>query len=111
MKTGESYVKVLENRCLFQVEEGVIRIHGVVQDMAVYIGENEENGVLRAGQSLQQFADIRGSDDCRRISVMRNDIMSLPAKELRCPKLVALSLGVNEGLKEIQKHFYSTSPL
>jgi hypothetical protein len=26
LKTGESYVKLLENRCLFQVEEGGIRV-------------------------------------------------------------------------------------
>jgi disease resistance protein RPS2 len=78
LKTGESYVKLLENRCLFQVKGGVITVHDVVHDMAIYIGENEENCVLRAGQSLQHFPDIPASDNCRRISVMGNDIKSLP---------------------------------
>ena len=105
LKTGESYVKLLENRCLFQVKGGVISVHDVVHDMAIYIGENEENCVLRAGQSLKHFPDIPASDNCRRISVMGNDIKSLPA-ELRCPNLVSLLMGVNEGLKEIPEAFF-----
>jgi len=106
LKTGESYVKLLENRCLFQVKGGVISVHDVVHDMAIYIGENEENCVLRAGQSLQHFPDIPGSDNCRRISVMGNDIKSLPAKELRGPNLVSLAMGENMGLKEIPEAFF-----
>jgi Leucine-rich repeat (LRR) protein len=74
--------------------------------MAIYIGENEENCVLRAGQSLQHFPDIPASDNCRRISVMGNDIKSLPAKELRCPNLVSLAMGENMGLKEIPEAFF-----
>ena len=105
LKTGESYVKLLENRCLFQVKGDVITVHDVVHDMAIYIGENEENCVLRAGQSLQHFPDIPASDNCRRISVMGNDIKSLPA-ELRCPNLVSLFMGDNMGLKEIPEAFF-----
>jgi disease resistance protein RPS2 len=105
LKTGESYVKLLENRCLFQVKGGVITVHDVVHDMAIYIGENEENCVLRAGQSLQHFPDIPASDNCRRISVTGNDIKSLPA-ELRCPNLVSLLMGDNKGLKEIPEAFF-----
>jgi hypothetical protein len=106
LKTGESYVKLLENRCLFQVKGGVISVHDVVHDMAIYIGENEENCVLRACQNLQHFPDIPASDNCRRISVLGNDIKSLPAKELKCPKLVSLLMGGNKGLKEIPEAFF-----
>ena len=105
LKTGESYVKLLENRCLFQVKGDVITVHDVVHDMAIYIGENEENCVLRASQSLQHFPDIPASDNCRRISVSCNDIKSLPT-ELRCPNLVSLFMGENMGLKEIPEAFF-----
>jgi disease resistance protein RPS2 len=88
------------------VKGGVISVHDVVQDMEIYIGENEENCVLRACQSLQHFPDIPSSDNCRRISVFNNDIKSLSAKELRCPKLVSLLMGENKGLKEIPEAFF-----
>ena len=65
LKTGERYVKLLQNHCLFQVEEGFIRVPDVVHDMEIYIGENEENCVLRACQSLQNFPDIPASYNCR----------------------------------------------
>ena len=87
------------------MEEGVISVHDVLHDMAIYIGENEENCVLRARQSLQHFPHIPGSENCRRISVLGNNIKALPAKELRCPNLVALYLGENEGLQEILEEF------
>jgi hypothetical protein len=77
----------------------------VIHYMEIYIGENEENCLLRAGQSLQHFPGIPSSDDCKRISILGNDIKSLPEKELRCPKLVSLNLGVKERLKEILEEF------
>ena len=105
LHTEYNYVKLLENHCLFQVvkviNELLIVVHNVINDMAIYIGENEENCVLRAGQSLQHFPNIPASHNCKRISVCANDITLLPAKDLRCPKLVSLSLGRNSYLKEI----------
>jgi hypothetical protein len=65
LNTGDSYVKLLENRCLFEVKGGMIIFHNVVHDMEIYIGENEENCVLRACQSLQNFPDIPASYNCR----------------------------------------------
>lgn len=98
--TGHRYVKILEDRCLFQVkhQENLITVHDAVRDMAIYIGETEENCVFRAGQMLQQFPEI--VIDCKRISVLGNGIKSLPTQELRCQKLVTLFLGKLE-LKEI----------
>jgi disease resistance protein RPS2 len=58
--------------------------------------------VFRAGQMLQQFPDI--GIDGKRISVLGNNINSLPAQELRCQKLVTLFLGKSE-LKEIPEAF------
>ena len=109
LQTKYIYVNLLENRCLFQVVKVInelhIVVHDVIHDMAIYIGENEENCVLRTGQSLQHFPNIQASDNCKQISVCGNDIKSLPAKDLRCPKLVSLSLARNSYLKEIPEAF------
>jgi len=108
LETGHSYVRLLLNRCLFYSsyrEYSFISVHDVVRDMAIYIGENEENCVLRAGQSLQHFPHIPASDNCKRISVWGNYIESLPTMELKCPKLVSLFLGLNRPLKEIPEAF------
>ena len=87
-------------------ESSVFKVHDVVRDMEIYMRENEENCVFRAGQSLQHFPDIPGLDNCKRISVMGIDIKSLSAKELRCPKLVSLLMAANKGLKEIPEAFF-----
>lgn len=110
LKTGESYVKLLENRCLLQVEGGGFNVHDVVRDMAIYIGENEENCVMRAGQSLQHFPDIKDPHNCKRISVSGNDFTSLSAAELKCPKLVCLLLERNYQLKDIPQAFFLNFP-
>lgn len=110
LKTAESYVKLLEHRCLFQVGNGVISVHDVVRDMAIYIGENEESCVLRAGQSLQHFPDIKDPHNCKRISVSENNLTSLSATNLRCPKLVSLLLDGSYELKEIPEAFLLNFP-
>ena len=82
-------------------------MHNVIRDMEIYTGDNEENCVLRAGQSLQHFPNIPTSGNCKQISVCGNDIKSLPAKDLRCPKLVSLFLSRNSYPKEILEAFLS----
>ena len=108
-QTGYSYVKLLENRCLLRVVKVINELrnvlHDVIRDMAIHIGENEENCVLRAGQSLQHFPNIPASNNYKQISVCGNDIRLLPAKDLRCPKLVSLFLSRNSYLKEIPEAF------
>ena len=105
LQTEYNYVKLLENRCLFRVVKAInelpIVVHNVINDMAIYIGENEENCLLTESQSLQHFPNIPASNNYKQISVCGNDIRSLPAKDLRCPKLVSLFLSRNSYLKEI----------
>lgn len=68
MAIRQSYVNLLLDRCLFQnatADKGImfawlnpehpcIRVHHVVGEMAIYIGE-KENCLLMAGQRLQIF--------------------------------------------------------
>lgn len=105
MRIGYNYVKLLEKRCLFQVKRDVITVHTVVRSMAICVGENEENCLFMAGRQLQHFPAIQSHEICKRLSVYDNNLKSLPAKELRFPKLVSLFLGKNEELREIPEGF------
>lgn len=106
-----SYIKLLEDRCLFKVDLCTrckifnLRSHDVVRDMVIYIGERYENCLLRAGRMLHQFPDTEIKKDCKRISVYENDIRSLPSREVISPELVSLIFTRNLGLTEIPEAF------
>lgn len=105
MAIGQNYVNLLVDRCFFQnatsdqrnmnawvnPEHQWIGVYHVVREMAIYVGEKEENCLLKAGQRLQFFPTIHNHEDCKRISLHKNDIKNLPT-ELPCPKLVTLML-------------------
>jgi len=111
MDLGRSYVKLLIDRSLFQdvsferrskdnVKKPVnvwkgryITVHDVIRDMAIYVGEEEENFLCRPGQQLQKFPH-NGKQDWARISLFRNQIEKLP-EDFICPKLVSLILSEN----------------
>jgi disease resistance protein RPS2 len=116
--TANSYVKLLVDRCLFhlQTDDGedewglVFGVHDVLRDMAIYIGEKEENCVSRAGRRCPDieavFPTIEARDNCKRLSLFGSHITSLPAKEFKCPNLVSLTLVLNFELKEIPEAFF-----
>eukprot|EP00253_Pinus_taeda_P009811 PITA_09811 len=117
MDTAHSYVKLLADRSLFQLRAVggssywslTFGVHDVVRDMAIYVGEKEENFVSSAGQHCPDidalFPDIETRHNCRRLSLFGSNITSLPDMELRCPKLVSLFLPLNLELKEIPEAF------
>jgi len=113
MQLGNRYVKLLIDRGLFQsvnfekqsidiiVNKPVnvwkgrsITVHDVIRDMAIYIGEEEENYLGCAGKQLQDFPHSQTQADCKRISVCCNKIKSLP-NDFLCAKLVSLVLSEN----------------
>jgi disease resistance protein RPS2 len=112
MAIGRSYVNLLVDHCFFQnaTDEALVnvsevvqhtRVHHVIHDMAIYIGE-EENCLFKAGQGLQDFPTIH--NDYKRISLRNNDIKSLPA-EFPCSKLVSLFLSLDYSIKELPSRF------
>lgn len=117
MQLGYRYVKLLIDRGLFQnhsfekqsndiiVNKPVnvwkwrsVAVHDVIRDMAIYIAEKEEHYLCRSGQQLQDFPHSEIEAECRRISLRRNEIESLPNDFRLCPKLVTLLLSENKSL-------------
>lgn len=114
METAKSYINLLVDRCLFEVAhfpQGIVflKTHDVLRDMAIFIGEKEENCLFRAGQMHEQFPlEIR--EDCQRISLYDNNVTHLPAEGLKCRKLVSLILRGNKGLEKIPEAFLASFP-
>jgi Leucine-rich repeat (LRR) protein len=126
MDVGHKYIDVLVDRGLFeyvaagyetiktlhgQVRRYVekrVRVHNVLRQLAIYIGQIEEKWFFATGQQLQNFPREDGIRDCKRISVGHNDIQDLPTY-LICSKLVSLVLANNEGIREVPEIFLSTA--
>eukprot|EP01018_Ginkgo_biloba_P006455 Gb_29143 [translate_table: standard] len=109
--TGHSFLKVLVDRCLLEAEfknslTGKIescKMHDLIRDLAIHVGEEEENCFFRAGQKMKSFpADI--PVDCTRLSLMSNDIERLPEIFIH-PTLCSLLLAWNIHLKEVPESF------
>ena len=106
---AKSYIRLLVDRCLFEEErfpQGIVflKSHDVLRDMAIYIGEKEENCLFRAGQMHEQFT-LEVRENCKRMSLYDNNIRFLPQKGLKCTKLVSLILRGNKELEEIPEEF------
>nr|ABR18473.1 unknown [Picea sitchensis] len=109
MDTGLRYVQLLVERCLFQKvydENGVeyLRVHDVVHDLAMYIGEKEEQCLFRTRQNLQKFPAEKEIGNCKRIAIGYNNISVLPT-EFICPNLLTLTLQYNQSLREVPNGF------
>lgn len=126
MQLGYRYVKLLIDRGLFQnhsfekqsnhiiVNKPVdvwkgrfVAVHDVIRDMAIYIAEKEEHYLCRSGQQLQDFPNSEIEAECRRISLRRNEIESLPNDFRLCPKLVTLLLYRNTLSCNVPQSFLS----
>jgi disease resistance protein RPS2 len=107
MDVGREYINVLVDRCLIQyvdAEKEAIKVHDVLRDMAIYVGQKEENWLFLSGQHLQHFPSEEETRDRKRISVNDNEISDLPP-DFKCPTLVSLVLAENRQLKEIPESF------
>eukprot|EP01018_Ginkgo_biloba_P006690 Gb_18201 [translate_table: standard] len=112
--TGRRYLQLLIDRCLLESTSRddfrrgfvpCIKMHDVLRDLAIYIGEKEENCLFRAGQKLKKFpSEEEETRACKRISLLCNDIESLP-QSFTCPGLVSLVIAENSYLREILDSF------
>ena len=58
MEIGKKYVNLLVYRGLYEIVDSnmmYIKVHDAVRDMAIYIGEKEENCLFKTTQNLQNF--------------------------------------------------------
>jgi disease resistance protein RPS2 len=122
MAIGYRYVKLLIDCGMFQsvnfekqgmdiiVDKPVnvwkkrfIRVHDVIRDVAIYIGEKQKNYLCRAGLQLKVFP---GSppQDCKKMSLHRNQIASVP-EDFPCTQLVILILSKNPLTRNVQGNF------
>jgi hypothetical protein len=108
MDVGRDYIDALVDRCLIEyvdAEKEAIKVHDVLRDMAIYVGQKEENWLFLSGQHLQHFPSEEETRDRKRISVLGNEINDLPP-DFECPTLVSLVLAKNRQLKEIPESFF-----
>ncbi|KAG6502416.1 hypothetical protein ZIOFF_042309 [Zingiber officinale] len=72
-----------------------VRLHGVVRDVAVYIGSKYDNHFLvKAGLHLRYWRERENFAAWDRISLMNNDLQEIPENP-NCSKLVLLLLNMN----------------
>lgn len=121
MQRGHSYVKLLIDRGLFQsvnpVKQGMgllvnkpvnvwkkrfITVHDVIRDVAIKIGEQQNNYLCRAGLGLRAFP--HRPQHCQRVSVRCNQIESV-REDLLCTQLVSLILSTNPLTCNVQGSF------
>lgn len=117
MDTVHSYIKLLEDRCLFQVTriphgKVFIKTCNPLRDVAMYIGNREEHCLFMAGGQVQNFLFIADRqvenfpgeierNDWKRITFYGNNIKCIPPQRLNCRNLVTLILGANKELEEV----------
>ncbi|KAL7186534.1 hypothetical protein ACSBR2_028299 [Camellia fascicularis] len=82
-------------------DEGCIKMHDMVRDLAISIASAENNAFLvRAGVGLKEWPTKETFDEYMCISLMTNNIKKLP-QGLKFPKLQILLMGENEGFEEL----------
>jgi hypothetical protein len=85
-----------------------VKVHDILHDLAIYIGQSEEKWLFASGQQRQNFPSEDEIRDCKRISVGHNDIQDLPT-DLVCSKLLSLVLANNAKIREVPELFLSTA--
>ncbi|KAH7662133.1 P-loop containing nucleoside triphosphate hydrolase protein [Dioscorea alata] len=101
----------LKTRCLLLQgsSENCVRMHDVVRDAAIQIGAVTDHAFYaRAVQGLKRWPSTTESEmqNCRRLSLMSNDIEDLPPDPMQYPKLEMLILRNNFCLSSIPKMFF-----
>ncbi|XP_077228794.1 disease resistance protein At4g27190-like [Tasmannia lanceolata] len=98
---GHAIVKHLIDASLFEsVETDSVKMHDVMRDLALRITSPTGDGyrfLVRAGVGISEPPKEKEWENVERISLMRNELKSLPPSP-KCPKLLTLLLQRNEPL-------------
>ncbi|XP_058092913.1 disease resistance protein At4g27190-like [Magnolia sinica] len=87
-------------------QEGYVKMHDCVRDVAKSIASKPGNGFLiKAGVKIQDWPRKEKLNECKRISLMKNEITMLDV-EPDCPNLLTLLLQNDYLLKKISDSFF-----
>lgn len=84
---------------------GYILMHDVIRDVAINIATGERGFIVRAGWGLEGWPEKEVLRNCKRLSLMGNELRDLPPRP-ECPSLLTLALSGCEMLKDIPESFF-----
>ncbi|KAH7662129.1 P-loop containing nucleoside triphosphate hydrolase protein [Dioscorea alata] len=85
--------------------EGYVRMHDVVRDVAIQISAKDHGFYVQAGQGWRNWPE-NIDPNCRRLSLMGNDIQDLRPDPMEYPILETLILRGNTRLSSIPETFF-----
>ncbi|KAL5726034.1 hypothetical protein ACHQM5_009105 [Ranunculus cassubicifolius] len=91
---------------LLRDEDGDIMMHDVVRDVAISIATEDHGFIVKAGRNLSEWPDME-LGNCKRLSMMDNNIQRLPITPIKAPHLQALFLNDNKKLKELPSDVFA----
>ncbi|KAG9456919.1 hypothetical protein H6P81_001427 [Aristolochia fimbriata] len=107
----EFYIETLKARNLLLdgSQWNCVRMHDVVRDVAWLIASKEHGFIGKARIGLNEWPKLLdNAEDCKRMSLMNNDIRVLPANNyLNMPELRTLPLTYNRKLEQIPDNFFA----
>ncbi|XP_022717393.1 putative disease resistance protein At4g10780 [Durio zibethinus] len=105
---GHTILNRLENNCLLEkVDDGNVKMHDVLRDMALYI-KDRRRFMVKAGLGLRELPSKQEwAADLEKVSLMRNDISEFPPDlSPNCKILSTLLLQENKNLQRIPELFF-----
>ncbi|KAL5726082.1 hypothetical protein ACHQM5_009153 [Ranunculus cassubicifolius] len=101
-----SIMDILVSSGLILRDEYGIMMHDVVRDVAISIAKKDHRFIVIAGRNLSEWPDME-LGNCKRLSMMDNNIQCLPSIPIKAPHLQTLFLSDNEQLKELPSDVFA----
>uniref|UniRef100_A0A2N9HXG6 Uncharacterized protein n=1 Tax=Fagus sylvatica TaxID=28930 RepID=A0A2N9HXG6_FAGSY len=112
VNTGIDLIEKLKDTCLLEdgADEGTVKMHDVVRDVAIWIASSSEGGcksLIRSGIGLSEISirEFSNSNPLKRVSFMNNKITWLPDCVIQCSEASTLLLQGNEPLETVPEKF------
>ncbi|KAL5716131.1 hypothetical protein ACHQM5_017861 [Ranunculus cassubicifolius] len=87
-------------------KSGFVTIHDVIRDVAINIATSVEHGfIVKAGRGLEKWPVKEKLRECKRLSLMGNELSDLPDHP-DCPNLLTLALSGCDSLKHMPESFF-----
>ncbi|XP_058098880.1 disease resistance protein SUMM2-like isoform X2 [Magnolia sinica] len=102
-----SWVNKLKASCLLLDgdEEGCVKMHDVVRDVAILIASKEHGFLVQPDGELREWPEKK-LESCKKISLLHNRITELSNPPPKCSRLQTLLLQRNYSLKKITDTFF-----
>ncbi|KAL5715348.1 hypothetical protein ACHQM5_017180 [Ranunculus cassubicifolius] len=86
--------------------DGFVLMHDVIRDVAIIIATKDHGYVVKAGRGLEAWPDKDLLQNCRRLSLMGNEVSKLPDERPECPNIMTLTLSRCQSLTTIPDSFF-----